>query len=86
MCSLSDSDYPVFLHTQPASFREIGLYSDFGFKIVTDKTIGYRENDFEVSLPILKQFMRKDMFDNLQFVKAPTIFDESAKTSKKNQF
>ena len=86
MCSLNDNDYPVFLHTQPSSFKAIGLYSDFGFKIVTDKTIGYRENNFEESLPILKQFMRKDTFDNLQFVEAPVIFNESAKLSKKSEF
>lgn len=86
MCSLDDSDYPVFLHTQPSSFRAIGLYSDFGFKIVTNKTIGYRENHYKESLAILKQFMRKDMFDKLQFIEAPTLFDESAKTSKKSQF
>lgn len=86
MCSLNDNDYPVFLHTQPSSFRAIGLYSDFGFKIVTNKTIGYRENEYEESLPILKQFMRKETFNNLQFVEAPIIFDESAKTSRINQF
>ena len=86
MCSLNDDDYPVFLHTQPSSFRAIGLYSNFGFKIVTNKTIGYRKNDYEECLPILKQFMRKETFDNLEFVEAPMIFDESAKTSKTNQF
>lgn len=83
---LSEDDYPIFLHTQPGSFRAIGLYSDFGFKIVTNKTIGYRKNDYEECLPILKQFMRKDIFDNLQFVEAPMLFDESAKTSKTSQF
>lgn len=44
------------------------------------------ENHYKESLAILKQFMRKDMFDKLQFIEAPTLFDESAKTSKKSQF
>lgn len=86
MSSLNEEDYPVFLHTQPSSFRAIGLYSSFGFKIVTNKTIGYRENNYEECLPILKQFMNEKSFNNLQFIEAPLIFDESAKTSKISQF
>ncbi len=75
-----------FLHTQPSSFKTIGLYSNFGFKIVTNEIIGYRKNDYEECLPILKQFIRKDTFDNLEFTEASMIFDESAKSSKINQF
>lgn len=86
MRSLKEEDYPVFLHTQPSSFRAIGLYSDFGFKIVTNDSIGYRKNNYKECLPILKQFMKKESFERLQFVEAPEIFDESAKTSKINQF
>lgn len=86
MSSLKDEDYPIYLHTQPGSFRAIGLYSSFGFKIVTNKTIGYRENQYIECLPILKKFMRKDLFQKLEFVKAPLVFDESAKSSKINQF
>lgn len=86
MCSLSKEDYPVFLHTQPGSFRAIGLYSSLGFKIVTNKTIGYRENNYEECLPILKQFMNVESFNNLKFVEAPSFFDESAKITKISQF
>ncbi len=86
MRSLKEEDYPVFLHTQPSSFRAIGLYSDFGFKIITNDSIGYRENNYKERLPILKQFMKKESFERLQFVEAPKIFDESAKTSKISQF
>ena len=83
---LQQKDLPIYLHTQPSSFRAIGLYSDFGFKIVTNQSIGYRNNDYKEALPILKQFMRKDTFDNLKFTKAPTLFDEVAKSSKEPQF
>jgi len=86
MKPLKDNDYPIYLHTQPGSFRAIGLYSDFGFKIVTNKTIGYKNNDYEECLPILKEFMRKDKFDKLEFVLAPKEFDESAKISKIEEF
>ena len=86
MKSLKDEDYPIFLHTQPGSFRAIGLYSDFGFKIVTNKTIGIRNNDYEECLPILKRFMRKDVFDKLEFIEAPSYIDECAKSSKVDEF
>lgn len=86
MRSLKEEDYPVFLHSQPSSFRAIGLYSDFGFKIITNDSIGYRENNYKECLPILKQFMKKESFERLQFAEAPKIFDESAKTSKISQF
>jgi Acetyltransferases len=43
MESINENGYPVFLHTQPASFRAIKLYSDFGFHILTDPVIGRRK-------------------------------------------
>lgn len=46
----------------------------------------YENNDYEECLPILKEFMRKDRFDKLEFVLAPKEFDESAKTSKIDEF
>ncbi|MEL6850127.1 MAG: GNAT family N-acetyltransferase, partial [Bacteroidota bacterium] len=33
---LSDADFPVYLHTQPGSFRAIKLYADFGFQVLQD--------------------------------------------------
>lgn len=86
MGSLKDEDYPIYLHTQPSSFRAIGLYSSFGFKIVTNPTIGYRENQYLECLPILIEFMSKDSFQKLEFVEAPLVFDECAKSSKISQF
>jgi len=86
MNSLDESEYPVFLHTQPGSFRAIGLYSSIGFKIVTNDVIGYRENHYKESLPILKQFMTQETFENLQFIEAPDILNESAKSKQDSQF
>ena len=86
MNSLSDDDYPVYLHTQPGSFRAIGLYSDFGFKIVTNKIIGNKSNDYEECLPILKQFMKKENYNNLKFIEAPELFNECAKSSDIEEF
>lgn len=71
MRSLSDSDYPMLLHTQPSSERAIKLYTDFGFKILTDKKVGNRENHIEECLPVLNAAMPQKDYDNLQFTTAP---------------
>ena len=86
MNSLEEEEYPVYLHTQPSSYKAIGLYSSLGFKIITNSVIGYRNNDYKECLPILKEFMSKDSYDNLQFVEAPSIFNDVAKSSKISMF
>ncbi|MDT7833289.1 GNAT family N-acetyltransferase [Flavobacteriaceae bacterium S356] len=86
MKSLKDEDYPIYLHTQPSSFRAIKLYSDFGFDILTDEKIGTRQNEIDESLPILKEFMPDDFFQQLRFRKAPKPFVETVKRYKTNEF
>ena len=71
MHSLSSSDYPMLLHTQPASNRAIKLYSDFGFKLLTDDRVGQRDNHIENCLPVLKVSMPKKDFENLKFTTTP---------------
>ncbi len=44
MNSFEDNDYPIFFHTRPGSLCAIKLYSDFGFVLLTDATLGYRQN------------------------------------------
>ena len=86
MKDLKENDFPVFLHTQPGSYRAIGLYSSFGFKVITDEKIGNRTNDYKKALDYLKKKMTKETFENLQFVKAPKILDSCAKKFKINEF
>lgn len=76
MKSLSESDYPVFLHSQPDSYRAIKLYSDFGFELLSDPQIGNRQNDLQECLPILKEYMPKQYFQNLRITKSPEYFLE----------
>lgn len=71
---LQAQDYPVYLHTQPASFRAIKLYSDFGFKLLSDPVIGCRTNGLQESLPFLQRYMTRDAFRNLEIVEAPESF------------
>ena len=86
MKDLTEADYPVFLHTHPSSFRAIKLYSDFGFRLISDPVVGYRNNDIEECLPILKRFMPKSDFDKLMIVKAPQYFLDTAASSKDEEF
>lgn len=86
MKSINIDDFPVFLHTQPSSFRAIKLYSDFGFRFLTDPMIGFRKNELKESLPILKQLMHRDDFEKLQFVKAPESFLKAVRSSTIHQF
>lgn len=86
MQSLSDSEFPVFLHTQPSSYRAIKLYADFGFELLSDPSIGTRTNDLEECLVILQEVMPSDAFQALKITKAPRFFLEAVNTSSIAQF
>jgi len=86
MKSIPGNEYPVFLHTQPSSFRAIKLYTDFGFALLTDPVIGHRQNDLEECLPVLKALMFKDAYQKLRFEKAPEDFLEAVKSASINEF
>lgn len=72
--AVTDADMPIYLHTQPESYRAIKLYSDFGFDLLTDKRIGRRDNHIEQSLPFLKAMMPKQAYEKLRFTTAPAEF------------
>jgi GNAT superfamily N-acetyltransferase len=86
MNSFTENDFPVYLHTQPSSFRAIKLYSDFGFALLTDPIIGYRQNDLEECMHILKTNMVQKDFKKLQITEAPVDFLKAVKSSSINQF
>lgn len=86
MRRLSREDYPVFLHTQPSSFRAIKLYSDFGFSMLTDAQVGHRSNDLAVALPHLERLMPKGAFEGLRFAQAPEWFLKAANTVSESVF
>lgn len=77
MRDLDRSDYPVYLHTQPGSFRAIKLYSDFGFALLAGEKFGSRKNDLAECLPILEEFMTKKHFQNLRITDAPQEFEKT---------
>ena len=86
MRSLNADEYPVFLHTHPASNRAIKLYTDFGFSLITDAEVGYRKNDLEISLPYLEQTLTPEAYQALSFTAAPNIFLEAARSTEYEQF
>jgi len=86
MKDLKKEDYPIFLHTHPSSFRAIKLYSDFGFCLISNPVVGYRNNDLEECLPILQKFMPKNDFENLKILEAPQYFLDAAASSKVEEF
>ena len=79
-------DYPVYLHTQPGSYRAIKLYTDFGFALLTDQQVGFRENELEIGLPYLKEKMPEADFARLRFESAPEDFLQAVKSSPVSQF
>lgn len=83
---VTDADLPIYLHTQPESFRAIKLYSDFGFDLLTDRRIGQRDNHIEQCLPYLKEMMPKQDYDQLRFTVAPAEFIAGMAVQHGNQF
>jgi GNAT superfamily N-acetyltransferase len=86
MLELKEEDYPVYLHTQPSSFRAIKLYSDFGFSLLSDPVIGNRHNDLDGSLRLLERYMPREDFMKLQITRAPKNFLDAVSSSNINQF
>lgn len=86
MEGIAREDFPVYLHTQPSSFRAIKLYTDFGFALLTNPVIGRRENGLEEGLAILRERMPKEAYDALRFAKAGRAFLEAAASSDVAEF
>ena len=86
MRDLAPEDYPVYLHTQPTSDRAIKLYTDFGFSLLTDPIVGFRDNDLKQSLMALKIRMPAKAYENLRFESAPSAFLDACASSPINAF
>lgn len=86
MKKFASSDYPIYLHTQPGSYRAIKLYADFGFKLLKGGQIGHRFNELEKCLPILRDFMTKKDYAKLPIIDTPQHFLRLVKNEITIQF
>src|SRR5699024_2702522 len=86
MKSIPEEEYPIFLHTQPESYRAIKLYYDFGFCLLSDPIIGDRQNDLEECLPMLRKYLPQSDFEKLRFAQAPQFFLDAVSGSNINAF
>ena len=84
--AVKEEEMPIYLHTQPESFRAIKLYSDFGFELLTDPQIGPRKNHLIQCLPYLQEKMPQQDYDRLRFTTAPAEFIAGMALQTNDQF
>lgn len=77
--------YPVYLHTQPSSYRAIGLYTDLGFSLLTDSAVGHRDNHLSEATPYLAHFMGL-RYDRLRFAQSDGALHRAALSVEDNRF
>ena len=83
---MKNAECPVYVHTHPTATKAIKLYSDFGFKFITDPVVGYRENNLQESLPYLEKMLSERGHTGLKTVKANPALLKSALLSKFAEF
>lgn len=86
MKSIPADGYPVYLHTQPSSFRAIKLYTDFGFSLLTDESVGNRKNQYREAMPYLEHFMKPEGFRRLTFHTSDGQFSAAASQVERSEF
>lgn len=57
---------PIYLHTQPSSYRAIKLYYDFGFRITQADTYGAAANECTRALEVLQTCMDAESYANIK--------------------
>lgn len=56
---------PIFLHTQPWSYKAINLYNKFGFSILKSKTFSNYVNEYNDAVKILKDLYSDETYYNI---------------------
>ncbi len=57
--------FPVYLHTQPWSYKAIWLYHEFGFRLALADTFHVYENQVRPALPVLEALMPKEKYERV---------------------
>ncbi len=85
LTDLAAERFPVYLHTQPESFRAIKLYADLGFKILDNDT-GLWTNDYVEAMRELQNSMPPQFFAGLKLTTAPDSFVDIVRNQTKHEF
>ena len=83
---LKNATFPLYVHTHPIASRAIKLYSDFGFKLIIDSIVGYRENNLQESLIYLKEVLPEKDYANLKTTKASSALLKAALSNEFAEF
>jgi GNAT superfamily N-acetyltransferase len=83
---LRGDQFPVYLHTQPGSFRAIKLYSDFGFRIIVNERTGPRPNDHVAAIERLRELMPPAAFARLGTARASQHFEAVVEGTARIEF
>lgn len=58
-------EFPVYIHTQPWSYKAIFLYTKLGFKIQKTDTFSHYENQYDKALETLKSILTERQVNQL---------------------
>jgi ribosomal protein S18 acetylase RimI-like enzyme len=59
-------NFPVYIHTQPWSWKAIFLYLSIGFKLQKKDTFSHYENEYDKAMSELKKVVTQEEFDVLR--------------------
>lgn len=62
---MKNGELPVYLHTQPWSYKAIKLYLDFGFYATKNETFSDFENEYNDSVTVLKNYLTEQYYEKL---------------------
>lgn len=62
----SMGELPVYLHTQPWSYKAVCLYDSVGFRMLKGKTPFACENQYQQAMTALKPLLTQDVFSRLE--------------------
>ena len=60
------ANFPVYIHTQPWSWKAIFLYLSLGFKLQKNDSFSHYENEYYQAMAELKKIVSEKQFELLQ--------------------
>ena len=61
-----ENEFPVYIHTQPWSYKAILLYINLGFKIQISDTFSNYENEYTEAMKTLNNILPKEQYEKLR--------------------